>query len=128
MQFEFWQILVLAAVQGVTEFLPVSSSGHLVIVGALLAPGGNAQELDIADVSIVLHLGTLLSIFVFYWKRLLRLLNEDRRTIGLLFVASLPAAFIGIPMKLLFKDDSLVNTIMSSPLAAGLMLPITGVI
>ena len=83
MQFQFWQILVLAVVQGITEFLPVSSSGHLVIIGALMACRTEQRGQSCwtyADVSIVLHLGTLLSIIVFYWKRLLRLLNEDRQT------------------------------------------------
>lgn len=122
MQFQLWQILVLAVVQGVTEFLPVSSSGHLVIVAGLLAPGGSTKDLDIADVNIVLHLGTLVSILVFYWQRIWKLLNEDRRAVGLLIVASLPAAIIGIPIKLWFSQ------ILESPYIAGALLPMTGVI
>ena len=64
MQIELWQIVVLAVVQGVTEFLPISSSGHLVILAHLLALEGK-ELYDIADVNIVLHLGTLASI-LFY--------------------------------------------------------------
>ena len=62
------QIIILAVVQGVTEFVPVSSSGHLVILARLME-----LDADIVDVSIVLHAGTLLSILFFYWRRVLRL-------------------------------------------------------
>lgn len=115
---ELWKVLILSVVQGITEFLPVSSSGHLVIVAALLS-GGNTEQLDVAEVNIVLHIGTLGSVVIFYWKRLWALLAEDRRTIGLVFVASVPAAMAGIPIKLFF------NHWLESPLLAGCMLPVT---
>ncbi len=53
------EILILAVVQGVTEFLPISSSGHLVIVESVLG-----LEKNLLDVNIVLHAGTFLSILV----------------------------------------------------------------
>ena len=79
MELSLTDILILAVVQGVTEFLPVSSSGHLVILAALMAPGGDVERFDVTDVNIVLHGGTLLSILVFYWRRICRLLGEDLR-------------------------------------------------
>ena len=76
-------LLLLAVVQGVAEFLPISSSGHLIVLGHWLNPSQGALP-DLNDVNIVLHLGTLLSIIVFYWQSLLKLLTENRRVIWLM--------------------------------------------
>ncbi len=121
MQLALWHILLLAVVQGITEFLPVSSSGHLVVLSAFIA-AGNPKHLDVADVNVVLHLGTLLSIVVFYWQRIWRLLGEDRRVIGLLIIGTLPAVVIGLTIKIFFEQ------MIESALLAGLMLPVTGLI
>ena len=121
MELELWKILILAVVQGVTEFLPVSSSGHLVILAALLS-GGDTDQLDIADVNIVLHLGTLGSVLVFYRNQLLALLTADRQTIVRLIVASFPAACVGIPIMYFAKG------LLESPLLAGCMLPVTALV
>ena len=91
MQLSLWQIILLAIVQGVAEFLPISSSGHLVLVAAFLTSVSGVEQptaLDVTDINIVLHVGTLLSILVFYWWRVVGLLREDRRVIGLLVVAT----------------------------------------
>lgn len=118
---ELWQILVLAVVQGIAEFLPISSSGHVVILASLMA-GGNAEALDVAEVNIVLHLGTLGSIAIFYWRRIVRLLNEDRATIRLLIVGTIPGVAAGVSVKLLGFG------ILESPLLAGVMLVVTGLL
>lgn len=121
MQLSAWQILILAIVQGITEFLPISSSGHLVIAAGVLSPQ-NGQLPDVGDVNIVLHLGTLASILVFYAQRIRRLMGEDRRVVGLLVVGTLPAVIVGLPLKLFFDQ------VLESPLLAGCMLPVTGLI
>ncbi|MFV1967475.1 MAG: undecaprenyl-diphosphate phosphatase [Pirellulaceae bacterium] len=123
MQLSLWQIALLAVVQGATEFLPVSSSGHLVVLAALFSPDGTTRGLDIADVNIVLHGGTLLSILVYYSHRVWRLLGEDRRTVGLLVVGTIPAGIIGVPVKE-FASES----ILGNPLLVGFLLPITGLL
>ena len=92
----FLDILILAVVQGITEFLPISSSGHLVIVAELL--GGVGAR---ADVNIVLHAGTLLSILVYFRRRVARLVTHDRRVIPLLILGTLPAAAIGLTIRAL---------------------------
>ncbi len=119
---EFVDLLFLAVVQGVTEFLPVSSSGHLVILGSLLGDGSFSGR-QMADVSIALHVGTLLAIVAFYSRELLRLVGDDRRQLGLVLLASLPAAAAGIPMKLLHWDERLYDVRLSSAL-----LMVTGVV
>ena len=80
MELSLAEITVLAVVQGVTEFLPVSSSGHLVIVAAWMADG-DVDRFDVSDVNICLHGGTLVSIVVFYWWRIWKLLSTDRAVI-----------------------------------------------
>ena len=79
-------IVVLAIVQGITEFLPISSSGHLVVLGALMGELSESPMLE-----VILHAGTLGSILVVYWRRILDLLTRDRRVIPLLFVGTIPA-------------------------------------
>lgn len=119
MQLSLWQIMILAVVQGLTEFLPVSSSGHLVALSALIA-SGEPGELDVADVNVVLHVGTLFSIIVFYWYRVWRLLGEDRRVIRLLIIGTIPAVVLGLTIKVACEQ------VIENALLAGLLLPVTG--
>lgn len=110
---ELWEAIVLGIVQGATEFLPVSSSGHLVITQALLG-------LDIPGISfeIAVHLATLVSIALVYRSRITDLttgaLGGDREAweyIGLVTVATLPVVIVGLgwrdQIEVLF-DDSIV--------------------
>ncbi len=110
--FSVFQAIVLGIVQGLTEFLPVSSSGHLILVPWLL----KWQEDPGLAFDVVLHLGTLLALVVFYWREWLEmamsLVNGDRvrrRLFLLLIVASIPGAIIGV---LLEKQ---AETIFRSP-------------
>jgi undecaprenyl-diphosphatase len=116
---ETWQILILAVVQGIAEFLPISSSGHLVIVACLMGQQ-STTALDVADVNIVLHMGTLGSILLFYRRHILRLLSSDRRVIPLLIVGTIPAAVLGVIVKKNFEH------LLESPMLAGAMLLVTG--
>ena len=111
------EILVLAVVQGVAEFLPISSSGHLVIGMVLL---GMQERLT---VNVMLHLGTLLAVLVFYWPRIARLVREDRRVVGLLAAGSIPAALVGIAK--LTRFGPTLEAGLERALVAGLMFPIT---
>lgn len=61
--FQVIQAIVLGAVQGLTEFLPVSSSAHLVLVPWLLEWDGPGLVFDVA-----LHLGTLVALLIYYWR------------------------------------------------------------
>ncbi|MCC6150240.1 MAG: undecaprenyl-diphosphate phosphatase [Planctomycetes bacterium] len=122
--------IVLGMIQGLTEFLPVSSSGHLVLAGALLgAHSEGAGEADFVAFEILLHLGSLCAIAIVFGRDILRLLfpRIDFHGLKLLFIASLPAAIIGITIKKLLPDASsawLETHVLSSPYVAacGLLL------
>lgn len=94
-------ILVLAVVQGITEFLPVSSSGHLILVPHFFCWPDQGLTLDVAA-----HVGTLLAVLVYFWRdvanmagglvNLARGKRDNRaRLVWLLLVASVPALAIG---------------------------------
>ncbi len=110
-----FQAIILGVVQGITEFFPVSSSGHLVIFQALFGLKEPQMAFD-----IFLHLGTLISVLIFFRKDILRLFSEDRKTLLFLIVASIPTAVIGF----LFKD--VAEKFFAAPRAVGCMLGITG--
>ena len=90
--------VLLGIIQGITEFLPVSSSGHLVIIQRLL---GITQS-QIA-ISVVLHLGTAFAFVVFFFKDLLKLLNNFRLLL-LLFITTVITAILGLLGKDFFES------------------------
>ncbi len=118
---EFLEAIVWGLVQGLTEFLPISSSGHLVVVPAFL--GIDGPDLQTAA---LLHLGTLAAVVVFYWSDLRWLLrfrtdSVARRVIGLLALASVPAA-LGV----VFRDS--ISSLFASTSAVGVALLATGIV
>ena len=118
---EYLHAAILGIVQGVAEFLPISSSGHLVICGALLQQyGGTRLPAESTGMSIALHFGTLLSILVVYRRDLIPVLR-DFRLLCLIVVATIPVGLVG----LLFKDE--VETLFNTPLLAGEALIATSV-
>jgi len=108
--------ILLGIVQGLTEFLPVSSSGHLVILQKIL--GIHAHEVAI---SVVLHLGTLLAVIIFFWKDILNLL-KNFRLFSLVAVVVTITGVIGVLGKDFF--ESLFN----SPKLVGLTWIFTGLL
>ncbi|MCC9607136.1 undecaprenyl-diphosphate phosphatase [Blastopirellula sp. JC732] len=119
MHTSFWQIVALAIVQGIAEFLPISSSGHVVILATLL--GVTPEQFDVVELNIFLHLGTFASIIAYYWREILRLLTEDRRVVGLLVLGTLPAVAAALILKATDLDQML-----ESPLVAAVCLLATG--
>lgn len=118
----YLDIVILSIVQGLTEFLPVSSSGHLNIASALLHDYADESiPQDVLEVNITLHVGTLFAVIVYYWHAIWRLLGEHRAVIGKLIVGTLPAVMIGLPL------EKFAPQFLESPLVAGCLLPVTGV-
>jgi len=135
----WWEALLLGLVQGLTEFLPVSSSGHLVLGKYVLGVDMEAGSGIVFEVLV--HLGTALSIIVVYRKDLLSLIREtiagllrpadyaeswkenaDFRTAVLIGITLVPTGIVYV----LFKDA--LEALFSDPRAASGMLLVTGVL
>ena len=86
---EFIEILILSAVQGISEFLPISSSAHLIIVSNLYDLKTSSLLIDIS-----LHLGSLLAI-IFFFKKDLFELKTNRKLLSLIIIGSLPLIIFG---------------------------------
>jgi undecaprenyl-diphosphatase len=118
-----FQAIVLGIVQGLTEFLPVSSSAHLILVPWLLRWRDPGLAFD-----VVLHLGTLLALLAYYWRDWLDMgmsladgRQMPRRLLFFLIVASIPGAIIGV---LLEKQ---AETIFRSPVLIAATLALMGI-
>lgn len=133
------EMIILGAIQGATEFLPISSSGHLVIFKGLLGINSPGMSLE-----ILLHLGTLVAICAVFWKdiyliikdvrsstlkllskkRLKDILKEDQYTkiFLLLLLGTVPTGIIGVSFENGFER------LFNMPLFASIMIVITGTI
>lgn len=99
---EYLEIVFIAIVQGIGEFLPISSSGHLVVTNHLFERFGKALTADGSDfikLNVLLHVGTLFAVFIVFRQRIMQLFGKDRRLIPLLIVGTLPAVVIGLGIK-----------------------------
>ena len=112
------EVALLSVLQGVAEFLPISSSGHLVLGKSLLGMGEAGMRLD-----IFLHVGTLLSIFVFYFAVIRRIVTHlEWPYMAKVVLSAVPAGIVGV----LFKD--VLEEAFSSPSFVGGALVFTGVV
>lgn len=125
----FWEALILGIVQGLTEFLPVSSSGHLELGKALF--GDNSLPEESLLFTVVVHAATALSTIVVFRKDILEILrglfqfkwNEETEFSVKIIVSMVPAAFIGV----LFNDE--IEALFNKQiLLVGAMLIITGLL
>ncbi|QDU57979.1 Undecaprenyl-diphosphatase [Aeoliella mucimassa] len=119
-----FEICILAIIQGLTEFLPVSSSGHLVVANAVLESLGHPPTEDLVEVNIVLHLGTLLAILVHYRREVFRMLRSDWHVAACIVIGTIPAAVLGVLIKKGLPDE-LQARVLENVLLAGCMFPIT---
>jgi undecaprenyl-diphosphatase len=120
----YFDAIILGLVQGVTEFLPVSSSGHLVMAQTFLDVPAPGVFLEVA-----LHVATLLSVMVVYRRKLGELLvgtvrgeAAALRYVGMLVLATIPVAVLGF----LFRDA--IEAAFDTPYVTGFMLLVTGVL
>lgn len=106
--------IVLGIIQGLTEFLPVSSSGHLVIMQKIL--GITVEEVT---VSIVFHLGTILALVIFFLRDILNLVHNIKQ-LSLIVVVTIITGIIGLAGRDFFK------TLFSCPKLVAIALILTG--
>lgn len=108
-----WIAILLGLVQGLCEFLPVSSSGHLVLLHNLFGIEEGALFF-----TIVLHVGTLLAVFAVYYKQIWALLRRPfQRRVGMLLIALLPLVLIA-----LFFQDAVEASYAGTYLGFGFLL------
>lgn len=101
---EIWQAIVLGLVQGLAEFLPISSSGHLMLIQNWMGvtEGG-------FFFSIMLHVGTLIPVVVVLWREILGLFKKPFSKFGYLVLATVPAAVMGIIFTKVIDIDTLFS-------------------
>ncbi|MBF0609011.1 MAG: undecaprenyl-diphosphate phosphatase [Candidatus Magnetobacterium sp. LHC-1] len=117
MSAEILQSIILGAVQGVTEFFPISSTAHLVLIPWVFGWHGITDSMSF---DIALHVGTLLALLLYFFKDWLDILLKKHKLLGLLIVATIPAAVAG---KLL---DEFVEETLRSPLVIAASLVVVG--
>ncbi len=110
----FYLLILVALVQGITEFLPVSSSGHLILISELSAAPDQGQAIDVA-----VHIGTLFAVVIFFWRDVSmglagipRMLTGRIDTAGsklafLLMIATIPAIAFGLILKVTGLSDAM---------------------
>ena len=123
----FFEAVILGIIQGLTEFLPVSSSGHIELGKAILG-------IELSDpllLSIVLHAATALSTIVIFRKDIIQIVkgcfqfkwNDEAKFVVLIIVSMVPAVLVG-----LFLEDQIEAFFSGNILLVGIMLVITGVL
>lgn len=120
-----FQAVILGIVQGLGEFLPISSSAHLVLIPWLLGWKDPGLTFDVA-----LHMGTLLAVVLYFWKDWLGLLrgalnrrpSTEKRLFWYLVIATVPGAIIGLAL------EKKAETVFRSPLLIGIMLIVMGIL
>lgn len=110
-----FEAIVVAVVEGITEFLPISSTGHMIITEALL--GMNIDEFTKAF-TVNIQFGAILSVVVLYWKRFLQSWTFYQK----LFVAFLPAAVIG------FLAGDLIDSLLENVMVVAVTMLLGGVL
>jgi undecaprenyl-diphosphatase len=111
----WFQAIIIAIVEGITEFLPISSTGHMIITEAIL--GTNIDEYTKAF-TVNIQFGAILSVVVLYWRRFLQSWSFYQK----LFIAFLPAAIIG------FIAGDFIDSLLENVMVVAIMLLTGGVL
>ncbi|MEO0327136.1 MAG: undecaprenyl-diphosphate phosphatase [Pseudomonadota bacterium] len=130
------QIIVLAIVQGITEFLPVSSSGHLVLIPAFTGWPDQGQITD-----VMVHVGSLFAVIAYFWRDCIKLIgggidllrlrmNDNSRMALYILLATIPAVIFGLYLKKSGIGDQLrsVEVIAWNAVIFGILLYVADVV
>ena len=118
------QAIIIGIVQGLTEFLPISSSAHLILIPPLL--GWDDTFINSANFDVMLHGGTLLALLIYFWRDVLRLLraffaslrerslgiDHDRRLAWLLLISTIPGGLLGVAFENFFDTYFRANLLL----------------
>lgn len=120
------QTLIIAIVEGLTEFLPVSSTGHMIITQNVL--GVQQGDPFVHAFTFIIQFGAILSVVCLYWKQFFQVRNkqeweEKKRFYGLLIVGVLPAVVIGLAA----KKSGLLDWLLDSVWVVAIMLVLGGI-
>lgn len=111
----FIQSIILAIVEGITEYLPISSTGHMILASSIM---GIASDPFVKFFTVAIQLGAILSVVVLYFKRFFKSLDFYFK----LLVAFIPSAIFGV----LFSDA--IDALLESPLGVAISLLVGGII
>lgn len=120
-----FQAVILGIIQGLGEFLPISSSAHLILVPWLFHWQDPGLTFDVA-----LHMGTLLAVVLYFWKDWIRLLraalsgkpSNDKKLFWYLVIATIPGGLFGLAL------EKKAETVFRSPLLIAIMMILLGVL
>ncbi|MCX7774121.1 MAG: undecaprenyl-diphosphate phosphatase [Clostridia bacterium] len=105
------QAIILGIVQGLTEFLPISSSGHLVIFQKLL----NVNDAAVLTFDVAVHFATLIAVVIFYWKKVLEMIKRPFAKLPMQIVAATIPAIVLMVLYGKFIESSYINTVLLGP-------------
>lgn len=113
------EAIILGIVQGITEFLPVSSTAHLILFPWFFNWGGSVDTLTF---DVALHAGTLCALLLVFWKDWIDLFLRKQKLLGLIILATIPGGVAGY-----FLNDIVENS-LRNPLLISLMLIAVGIV
>ncbi len=113
------QAIILGIIQGITEFLPVSSTAHLIIIPALFGWKGTVDTLTF---DVALHLGTLMSVLIFFARDWLNIIKNERRLLFYIGIATIPAGIAGVSFERLVEEN------LRSPVIISISLVVIGIV
>lgn len=108
-------VLILAIIEGITEYLPISSTGHMILGSSFM---GIASDPFVKFFTVAIQLGAILSVVVLYFKRFFKSIDFYIK----LFIAFIPSAIFGV----LFSDA--IDALLESPLGVAISLLVGGII
>lgn len=123
---DLFQTIIISIVEGLTEFLPVSSTGHMIITQNLL--GVQPGDPFVHAFTFIIQFGAILSVVCLYWKRFFQMRNAEElsdklKFYGLLIVGVLPAVVVGLAA----KKSGLLAWLLDSVTVVAIMLVVGGV-
>lgn len=113
---DWWHAVILGVVEGITEYLPISSTGHLILTTSLLGLDAGETKEAIDAFNIIIQGGAILAVLLLYWPRVVQMIrgligrdDAGRRLLINIIVAFLPAAILGVLL------DELISSLLFRP-------------